>query len=132
MGDCSKLCCDGFSQAEKTAERVPNAKMRPIDRCNNRANYFGLLGEDFKLFMPVRATANAGEVEPALDYVDVIGVAVCTKTSVTDDELIVVARTGVICWTDMAVSLGLDPADQDLWWAAHVALAALNIYVEFV
>ena len=131
-GDCKTLCCGGFSQNEKTAERVPNPKLRPIDRCNNRSNYFGKLGEDFKLFMPVRATAVAGEVEPAPDCVDVIGVATCAKTAIEDDKIINVARTGTICWSDMAASLGIDFDDQDTWWKHHVALSAINIYVEYV
>ena len=130
--DCTKLCCGDFAQTEQTAERVPNFKLRPIDRCNNKSNYFGLIGEDFKVFMPVKATANPGEVEPAAATDDIIGVSICAKTATTDYPMVTVARTGTIKWKHMAVSLGLDPAEQAQWWMYHVPLSKINIYVEFV
>ena len=131
-GDCTKLCCDGFGQNEKTAERVPNWKIRPIDRCNNKQNYFGEVGTDFKVFMPVVATATPGTVAPAAaPYADAIGIALCAKTATADMPMVIVARTGVICWSDVAASLGLDPSDQAAWWEYHVAMLPLNIYVEF-
>lgn len=130
--NCSLLCCDTFMQGEQTAERVPNMKIRPIDRCNNKAVYFGTLGEDFKVFMPVTAATDAGTVSPAdIAADDILGVALCTKTATADDNKIIVARTGVICWSDLAVSLGEDSTDQAAWWSYHVALAKYNIYVEF-
>lgn len=129
---CAILCCGGFNQTEKTAEMIPPMKIRPIDRCNNKANYFGKIGEDFKVFMPVRPTDNPGEVEPAPDCVDIIGIALCTKTSVDGDDIVSVARTATLCWTDLATSLGLDPLDEAAYWKHHVALAQQNIYVEFL
>ena len=128
--DCSSLCCEVETNSV-TVERTQGPVIRPIDTCNNKTCYFGVLGTDFKFGMPVKPAAGPGEVKPSLDGSDAIGMAVCTKTAVTGDDKIFVIRTGVVCWSDIAENLGLDPLSEADWWKIHPALAALNIYVEF-
>lgn len=129
MSDCSILCC-GPSNSSATATRTSNPSILPLDGCKNQTEYFAVAG-DYLFGTPVKPTGNAGEVEPSLDGTDAIGVAVCNVTGAAAGDKVVVARTGHIFWPEIAANLGEDPTDQDAWWALHVELAKINIYVRF-
>lgn len=103
-----------------------------LDGCNNRKCYVGVHGTEFKFGMPVKPTTNPLEVEPSLDGSDAIGLVICNKISIPSNDSVTVIRTGrSLCWTDIAANIGKDPASMDDWWEFHIAMAKLNIYVEF-
>lgn len=122
-------CCNEFTSTTDAATRTPNPKLMPLDECNNKHDYLAVAGA-YEWGMPVRPTANPNEVEPAPDGVDAIGISTCSTTAVAGDK-ITIARTGRLRWSDMAAGIGQSPTDQAAWWAVHVELAKLNIYVEF-
>jgi len=126
-------CCDTFGTTTVDAIREANPIWRAHDECGDKAVYKGNIGDSIKAFMPVQAGMLPGVVVPAPDGINAIGVAWTTVDPVvTGDEYItVVRRAAVIKWADMAAAVGGDPLSAAGWWAYHVNLAKIGIFVTF-
>lgn len=126
-------CCTEFGTVQTLADREPNPIWKAHDDCGYQAAYKGLVGTSYLAFMPVRAGAAPGTVEPALDGVDAIGLALSTKDPVVlGNESITVARSiANASWADVAAAIGADPLDPAAWWPIHIELAKAGVYIAF-
>ena len=126
-------CCNDFAQSVTTVEREPNPIWRAHDDCGYKAVYKGLVGSNYPRFMPVKAGAAPGTVEPAPDGVDAIGVTDTAKAPVVlgAEGLTIIRHAADISWADMAPAVGELATDQAAWWAVHVELAKIGVFVSF-
>jgi hypothetical protein len=126
-------CCDNFTTtAPLTATRVPNCIVRTHDDCGYKASYKGKASANFPEFVPVKFGTAPGELEPALDGVDAIGIASGELLAATVDRRMSVYRNvAEISWSCMAPAVGALPTDAAAWWAIHKELAKVGIFVTF-
>lgn len=123
-------CCAGYTQESIEITSSKGPIIRPLDNCGNKANFTDVGGEIYEFAMPIKFGSNPGEVVPALDGVDAIGLSLGSITA-TGGEPLLVQRTGHAYWSDVAEAIGGDSTSQAEWWAIHKELSKVNIYVEF-
>lgn len=126
-------CCNDFASTATVVDRIPNPIWRAHDDCGYKAQYKGVVGLNYPRFMPVKAGAAPGTVEPAPDGVGAIGFSDTAKEPVVagDENITVVRRAAEVAWADMAPAVGAVATDAAAWWAVHVELAKAGIYVAF-
>jgi hypothetical protein len=125
-------CCTDFATTTASVDREPNPIWIAHDDCGYKAQYKGPVGTQFNRFMPVKPGAAPGELVPALNGVDAIGFADVTKlTTATDQEITVVRKAASVAWADVALAVGASAFNQAAWWAVHVQMAKIGIYVTF-
>ena len=126
-------CCNEFSTASTSADRLPNPIWRADDDCGYKAVYKGVVGSSYPRFVPVKPGTAPGTVEPAPDGVNAIGFCDTAKEPVAagDENLTIVRSAAEVAWADMAPAVGELASDQSAWWAVHIELAKAGIFVAF-